>query len=207
MFAPIPLPYDYSALEPFFDTETMHLHYDKHHAGYVKNLNDVLANNPEFLNMNLNELLKNLNTVPKEIAQKVRNNAGGVANHNLFWQTMCAANLSKVPTGGDFYSGIISEFAGFDLFKEKFTNLGLSHFGSGWVWLVVNNGKKLEIIDTNNQDSPISLGKTPILALDVWEHAYYLKYKNVRADYIGAWWNLINWNEVEENFKKAGDIT
>ena len=197
MFVLPEIPYSYNALEPFIDEETMHIHHDKHHAAYVKNLNDALNGHDDLLSMDINELLKNFDKVPADISQKVVNNAGGVANHNLFWQLMCPANDSKIPASGEFLNAINSTFGSLDSFKEKFTSTALSHFGSGWAWLVVNQGK-LEITDTMNQDSPVTQGKSPILLLDVWEHAYYLKYKNVRADYVSAWWNVVNWKEVEK---------
>ena len=208
MFTLPELPYDYKALEPFIDEETMHVHHDKHHAAYVKNLNDALAGHDELLNMDINELLKNFDgvlsdEVPEEIRLKVKNNAGGVANHNLFWELMCPIDACE-PPGGALLESITSTFGSVDGFKEKFTAAALGHFGSGWAWLTLQDGK-LEIIDTMNQDSPVTLGKTPILALDVWEHAYYLKYKNMRADYISAWWNVVNWKKVEELFGKVGD--
>lgn len=196
MFILPDLPYDYKALEPFMDEETMHIHHDKHHAAYVKNLNDLLVGHEDLLNMDINEILKSFEKVPADIKQKVKNNAGGVANHNMFWQIMCPPNESRLPTQGELFGAINSAFGGFDAFKEKFSMTASNHFGSGWAWLVSNSGK-LEIIDTLNQDSPISEGKNPFLLLDVWEHAYYLKYKNVRADYIKAWWNVVNWKEVE----------
>lgn len=196
MFVLSDLPYDYSALEPYIDEETMRIHHDKHHATYVKNLNDALSGNDNFLNMKITTLLKNLDKIPEDVKTKVRNNGGGVANHDLFWKIMCPASESKFPESGSLFDNIIETFGSLDAFKEKFTAKALSHFGSGWIWLVLNNGK-LEIIDSDNQDSPLTDAKPAILALDVWEHAYYLKYKNVRADYIEGWWNVVNWKEVE----------
>lgn len=175
----------------------MHIHHDRHHAAYVKNLNDVLVGHEDLLKMDINNLLKNLDKVPQEIRQKVKNNGGGVANHSFFWTITCPPDSSVAPVKGDFAEDINKTFGSFDAFKEKFSAAALGHFGSGWAWLVSNN-KKLEIIDTLNQDSPVSEGKIPLLVLDVWEHAYYLKYKNVRADYISAWWNVVNWKEVEK---------
>lgn len=202
MFALPQLPYDYSALEPYIDTETMHFHYDKHHAAYVKNLNDLLTGYDDLMNFNIQELLKSFDKVPEDIIQKVINNAGGVANHSLFWQIMTPAAESTIPQEGKFFDLMNSTFDSFDLFKEKFTTISMGHFGSGWAWLVVNDGK-FEIIDTMNQDSPVTKNLIPILTLDVWEHAYYLKYKNVRADYIKAWWSVVNWREVERLFNDA----
>ncbi len=195
MFTVPDLPYDYSSLEPFIDTETMHIHHDKHHAAYVKNLNDALAGKDDFLALDVNELLKNLDKVPEDLRTKVKNNAGGHANHSLFW-TLMAANAGGEPEG-KLADEIKSTFGSFAEFQEKFSATGLGRFGSGWVWLVKDGGK-LSIIDTPNQDSPVSEGKSSLLALDVWEHAYYLKYKNMRVDYIKAFWNVVNWREVEK---------
>lgn len=202
MFTLPDLPYAYEALEPFIDAETMHLHHDKHHATYVNNLNDALKDSPELLNMDINELISDLSLVPENIRTKVRNNAGGVANHNMFWKIMH-------PPEKDFDLGpvekMLEEFGGLTGFKEKFLAQALARFGSGWVWLVKNNSGKLEILDTPNQDSPLMEAKgTPVLCLDVWEHAYYLKYKNVRADYVNAWWNVVNWAEVKRRFEEVG---
>jgi Fe-Mn family superoxide dismutase len=202
MFTLPKLPYDYSALEPYIDTETMHFHYDKHHAGYVKNLNDLLQGHDDLLNLKIEDLLKSFDKVPKEIRQKVINNAGGVANHTLFWQIMAPSFEAKIPESGRFFEIVKSTFDSFEKFKEKFTEVALGHFGSGWAWLVVESGK-LEVVDTMNQDSPVTKNLNPILALDVWEHAYYLKYKNARAEYIKAWWNVVNWKEVERLYNDA----
>jgi Fe-Mn family superoxide dismutase len=205
MFTLPGLPYDYAALEPWIDTETMKLHHDKHHQTYVDNLNKTLEGHPDLLKMHGAELLSSLESIPEEIRTKVRNNLGGTMNHNFFWQIMCPAeesskfDLQSSTVGKE----IIKTFASLDLFKEKFAATALARFGSGWVWLVVNEGNNLEIIDTANQDSPLSLGKTPILGLDVWEHAYYLKYQNRRKDYIAAWWNIVNWQEVENRFSET----
>ncbi len=209
MFTLPDLPYDYSALEPFIDTETMHLHHDKHHAGYVKNLNDLLQNDPEMQKMDINSLLQNLDKVEQSIRQKVTNNAGGVANHNMFWEIMCPADQSPHPVNGSLLEAINKNFGSISDFQNQFSDKALSHFGSGWAWIVQDNSNKensdesLKIITTSNQDSPITHNSEPILCLDVWEHAYYLKYKNVRADYIKAWWNVVNWKEVERRFLKT----
>lgn len=192
------LPYDYNALEPFIDEETMHLHHEKHHAAYVKNLNDALAGNDALLNMDINELLKNLDKVPHDLFQKVKNNAGGVANHNLFWNIMCKQSEYKNPEG-KLMEGLVKTFGSFEEFKNKFSTAAMGQFGSGWAWLV-DGDHSLDIITTSNQDSPVTEGRKPLLALDVWEHAYYLKYRNVRADYISAWWNIVNWKEVEKRY-------
>ena len=203
------LPYDSSALEPFIDTETMHIHHDKHHAAYVKNLNDLLAGHDDLLNMDIEVLLKNFDKVPEEIRQKVKNNAGGVANHNMFWEIMEPNPKSEVRNPKkNIMIQIQKDFGNFETFKEKFSAAALGHFGSGWAWLIKDksneNGSEesLKIITTSNQDSPITNNLLPILCLDVWEHAYYLKYKNVRADYIQAFWNIINWSEVERRFQE-----
>lgn len=199
MFTLPDLPYAYDALEPYIDEQTMRLHHDKHHAAYVANLNQALEGNQQFLGMDIDELIRNLSQVPQEIRTKVRNNGGGHANHSLFWQVMGRGN--ETPQGA-LAEGITHAFGGFDSFKDKFSQLALGRFGSGWAWLVINQGK-LEILDTSNQDSPLTEGKIPILTLDVWEHAYYLKYQNRRADYIEAWWNVVNWDEVARNFRRA----
>jgi len=189
------LPYAYNALEPYIDEETMRIHHDKHHAAYVKNLNDVLAGS--FDGISVEKLLTKLNDVPEAIRTKVRNNAGGHANHSLYWQIMAPKTGGK-PTG-NIATAIDVTFGSFEKFQELFSAAALSHFGSGWAWLVVDNGK-LEITDTSNQDSPLTEGKTPLLTIDVWEHAYYLKYRNMRIEYIKAWWNVVNWAEVERRF-------
>lgn len=205
MFVLPDLSYNYNALEPFIDEETMHIHHDKHHGAYVKNLNDLLTGHEELLNMDVNDLLKNFDKVPEDMRQKVKNNAGGVANHNMFWEIMCSNDKSQTPN--DKLMQMVNEsFGSFDEFKEKFSAEAMGRFGSGWAWLVFDNGK-LNIVSTANQDSPITDGKTPILLLDVWEHAYYLKYKNMRKDYIDAWWNVVNWEKVEENYGKVVNIT
>jgi len=193
------LPYDYNALEPYIDAQTMTIHHTKHHQAYIDKLNGTIKGT-HFENMDVNELLKKINDVPENIRTAVRNHGGGHSNHSFFWQIM-APNAGGEPHGnvGD---AIKSTFSGFDKFKEEFTNAGLNRFGSGWAWLVVNNGK-LEVYSTANQDSPLMENKTPILGVDVWEHAYYLKYQNKRGDYLSAWWNVVNWKKVEEMFKKA----
>lgn len=198
MFTLPDLPYDYAALEPFIDKETMVLHHDKHHATYIKNLNDALALEEEFLNMNIDELVSSLDKVPESIRTKVRNNGGGHANHSLFWQVM-TAHTNDIGPEGDLAKAIDESFGGFDSFKDRFKEMALARFGSGWCWLIINNGK-LEIMDTANQDSPLMEGKKPILGLDVWEHAYYLKYQNRRAEYIDNFWKIVNWDKVSELF-------
>lgn len=197
MFKLPDLPYPYEALEPHIDRETMTIHHDKHHAAYVQNLNDALSGHEDLLKMDIEDLIKNLDKVPEEIRGKVRNNGGGHANHTMFWLTM-SPNGGGAPSG-ELNEAIKSEFGDLTTFQEKFEASGMGRFGSGWVWLIAADGK-LAIVDTPNQDTPLMDGKKPILGLDVWEHAYYLKYQNKRADYIKAWWNTVNWREVESRF-------
>jgi Fe-Mn family superoxide dismutase len=196
------LPYDYSALEPHIDEQTMRIHHDKHHAAYVKNANDALQGHSDFQNMSVEELLRNINRVPEDIRTKVRNNAGGHANHSLFWQIM-SPNGGGEPSGA-LADAIRSSFGDFNGFKEQFSNAAKGRFGSGWAWLVVGDGGNLQVTDTPNQDSPYMNGQTPILGLDVWEHAYYLNYQNRRPDYVQAWWNTVNWGEVARRHQQAG---
>jgi superoxide dismutase, Fe-Mn family len=195
-----PLPYPPDALEPHIDKATMEIHHGKHHNAYVTNLNKALESAPALANKTLEELLaNNLAIVPDNIKTAVRNNAGGHANHSFFWPIL-AANAGAKPSG-DIASIIDSNFGSFDSFKEKFNAAATGRFGSGWAWLVKDGAGKFEITSTANQDSPIMEGKKPILGLDVWEHAYYLKYQNRRPDYIAAWWNVVNWNEVNKQLK------
>ncbi|EHD1676097.1 superoxide dismutase [Listeria monocytogenes] len=194
------LPYTYDALEPNFDKETMEIHYTKHHNTYVTKLNEAVAGHPELASKSVEELVANLDSVPEDIRGAVRNHGGGHANHTLFWSIL-SPNGGGAPTG-DLKSAIESEFGTFDEFKEKFNAAAAARFGSGWAWLVVNNGK-LEIVSTANQDSPLSDGKTPVLGLDVWEHAYYLKFQNRRPEYIDTFWNVINWDEANKRFDAA----
>jgi len=200
MFTLPPLPYDYSALEPFIDTETMRIHHSKHHMAYVQNLNDSLKGQDDLLNLEIVELLKIFKKIPIDLQEKVRNFGGGHANHTLFWRIM-GPKPRKEPSKL-ILSEINKTFKSFKNFQEEFTNSGMSRFGSGWVWLVIVN-KKLQILNTPNQDSPIINGQKPILGLDVWEHAYYLRYQNRRAEYIDAWWNVVNWEEVDTLYKEA----
>lgn len=194
-----PLPYPPDALEPSIDRQTMEIHHGKHHAGYVNNLNKALEAAPALQSKSLEELLaNNCAIVPENIRTAVRNNAGGHSNHTLFWQIM-GPKAGGAPTG-KVAQAITSTFGSFDQFKTQFADAAAKRFGSGWAWLVKNGGK-LEIISTANQDSPLMEGKYPILGLDVWEHAYYLKYQNRRPDYVTAWWNVINWAEVEKRLK------
>ncbi len=192
------LPYDYTALEPHIDEQTMRIHHDKHHAAYVTNLNAALEKHPDLQNKSIEELLKGINTVPEEIRTAVRNNGGGHANHTMFWDIMG-------PKGGGAPSGAIGEaitstFGSFDSFKEQMNKAGATRFGSGWAWLVEAGGK-LVVESSANQDSPIMEGKKPLIGIDVWEHAYYLKYQNKRPDYLAAWWNVINWQAVNARLR------
>ncbi len=195
-----PLPYDYAALEPHIDEQTMRIHHDKHHATYVNNVNTALENQPELQGKSIEELLRDINSVPENIRTAVRSNGGGHANHTLFWEIM-GPNGGGQPTG-ELAAAIDQSFGSFDAFKEQFAKAATTRFGSGWAWLLADGGR-LEITSTQNQDSPLMEGRTPILGLDVWEHAYYLKYQNRRPDYINAWWNTVNWDAVSERFRNA----
>ena len=196
-----PLPYDYSALEPTIDTQTMHLHHDKHHLAYVTNLNAALEKAPELQGKSAEDLLRNLNSVPEAIRTAVRNNGGGHVNHSMFWKIM-GPNAGGEPTG-EIADAIKSTFGDFKTFKEKFNDAGVKQFGSGWAWLVKGADGKLAITSSPNQDSPLSQGQFPVLGNDVWEHAYYLKYQNRRADYLKEWWNVVNWTEVNRRLKEG----
>jgi Fe-Mn family superoxide dismutase len=191
------LPYAFNALEPFIDEQTMQIHHGKHHQTYVNNLNAALEKHPELQAKSVEELIANLDAVPEDIRTAVRNNGGGHANHTLFWQIM-GPNKGGAPTGA-VAEAITSKFGSFDAFKEAFAKAAVGRFGSGWAWLV-KSGDGVEITSTPNQDSPLMEGKTPILGLDVWEHAYYLKYQNRRPDYIAAWWNVVDWDAVNKRF-------
>jgi len=195
-----PLPYDYGALEPTIDTQTMQIHHGKHHQAYVTNLNAALDKHPELHDKTLEQLLRGINTVPEDIRTAVRNNAGGHHNHSLFW-TIMAPKAGGEPAGA-LADAIKNTFGDVAKLKETLGAAGTSRFGSGWAWLAVANGK-LEVYSTANQDSPLMDGKVPILGLDVWEHAYYLKYQNRRPDYIAAWWNVVNWPEVQRRYEAA----
>ena len=192
------LPYNQGALEPHIDALTMQIHHGKHHQTYVTNLNAALDKHPELHKKSLDDLVRNLNAVPEDIRTAVRNNGGGHWNHSLFWNLM-APNADGPPSGA-VADAINSSFGSFDKFKEQFQAAGVGRFGSGWAW-VIDNGGKLEITSTPNQDNPLMEGKKAILGVDVWEHAYYLKYQNRRADYLGAWWNVVNWTEVNRLLK------
>lgn len=197
------LPYAYDALEPYIDAKTMEIHYTKHHQTYIDKLNDAI-HKPEgmkFHDMQVEELLKKINSIPESIRTAIRNHGGGHANHSLFWQLM-TPNAKNKKFESKVADAIKKQFGSFEEFKKKFSEAAVSRFGSGWAWLVLHN-KKLEIISTANQDSPLMDGKIPLLGLDVWEHAYYLKYQNKRADYIAAFWNVINWKKVDELFENS----
>ena len=193
------LPYEYNALEPHIDEQTMKIHHTKHHQAYIDKLNGAIKGT-EFESMDVNELLQKLDSVPKDIRMAVRNNGGGYSNHTFFWKIM-APNAGGEPTGavGD---AINEAFGSFDKFKEQFIDAGVKQFGSGWAWLIADNGK-LSITSTPNQDTPIMDGKKAILGVDVWEHAYYLKYQNKRPDYLAAWFNVVNWAKVDEWFEES----
>src|SRR3954464_4234208 len=195
------LPYAYDALEPHIDKETMNIHHTKHHNTYVTNLNNALAGNEELLSKSVEEVISNLDAVPEAARGAVRNNGGGHANHSLFWQIL-SPNGGGEPTGA-LADAINNKFGSYESFKDEFAKAATTRFGSGWAWLSVSNGE-LELSSTPNQDSPLMEGKTPILGLDVWEHAYYLKYQNRRPDYIQAWWNVVNWAEVQKRFSATG---
>lgn len=194
------LPYAYDALEPTIDKETMNIHHTKHHNTYVTNLNNALEGHEDLQSKSLEDLLTNLDSLPAGIQTAVRNNGGGHANHSLFWKTM-SPNGGGNPTG-ELADKINEKFGSFDKFKEEFQASAAGRFGSGWAWLVVNNGE-LEVTSTANQDNPIMEGKTPLLGLDVWEHAYYLNYQNRRPDYAAEFWNVVNWDEVSKNYEEA----
>lgn len=195
------LPYPYDALEPHIDAKTMEIHHTKHHQAYINNLNKALEKYPELQKKSVEELVKNLNAVPEDIRTAIRNNGGGHLNHSMFWQMMTPNGLGE--PSGKLGDTLVKKFGTFAKFKEDFSNAATTRFGSGWVWLVVNAHCDLEIVSTPNQDNPLTDGKKPLLGLDVWEHAYYLKYQNKRPEYIAAFWNVVNWQQAEENYKKA----
>ncbi len=199
-----PLPYDYAALEPFIDADTMRFHHDKHHQAYINNVNAALANSPELAAKSVDELVGNLEAVPEAIRGAVRNNGGGHSNHSMFWSIMGPVGTPGVggePTG-ELAAKIAADFGSFAEFQKAFNDAGAKQFGSGWAWLILVDGK-LKVTSTANQDTPLSQGHYPILGNDVWEHAYYLKYQNLRPKYLEAWWNVVNWNEVAKRFEKA----
>ena len=196
------LPYDYEALEPHIDAETMRIHHTKHHQGYVNNLNAALEKHPELGEKTVEQLLSDLDSVPQDIRTAVRNNGGGHANHSLFWPCM-APGAGGAPSG-KLASAIDSAFGSFETFQETFAKAAATRFGSGWAWLCAGGDGGLLVTSTANQDNPVSEGLKPVLGLDVWEHAYYLNYQNRRPDYVKAWWNVVNWEKVGENFAEAG---
>ncbi len=195
-----PLPYAYEALEPYIDSQTMHLHHDKHHQAYVDNFNAAVDKTPELKGKSAEDILRNLNSVPESVRTAVRNHGGGHVNHSMFWAIM-GPNAGAQPTGA-IADAIKSTFGDFAQFQEKFNDAGAKQFGSGWAWLILG-GSGLQIMSTPNQDSPLSQGLFPIMGNDVWEHAYYLKYQNRRAEYLKAWWNVVNWNEVNKRYQEA----
>ncbi|CAN5291123.1 superoxide dismutase [soil metagenome] len=195
------LPYSYDALEPHIDEQTMRVHHDKHHAGYTKKLSAALEKHPELNASDAEELLRNLDRVPEDIRKDVRNNGGGYVNHSMFWKIM-SPNGGGEPKGA-LADAVRSAFGSFDAFKEKFSSAATGRFGSGWAWLVVGRDGKLQVVDTPNQDNPLSDGHKPLMGVDVWEHAYYLKYQNKRPEYVDAWWNTVNWDEVGKRYEKA----
>jgi len=195
-----PLPYDYAALEPHIDTQTMQIHHDKHHNAYVTNLNAALERHPNIASQSIEDILRNIGDVPEAARQAVINNGGGHANHTMFWEIM-GPNGGGEPTGA-LGEAITKAFGSFADFKAKINDAGVKRFGSGWSWLVLDKGGALQVLSTANQDSPLMQGQTPLLGVDVWEHAYYLKYQNLRPKYLEAWWNTVNWAEVAKRFGK-----
>lgn len=197
------LPYAYDALEPFIDARTMEVHHSKHHATYVAKLNEAVANNPELQAKSPEELLRNLSSIPEAIRMAVRNHGGGHVAHTLFWKSM-GPNKGGIPTGkiGEL---IEKDLGGFAKFKEDFSKLGAGVFGSGWAWLVIDEQGSLKTMMSSNQDNPLSTGMKPIMCLDVWEHAYYLKFQNRRAEYITEWWNVVDWDSIEETYKQLSN--
>jgi Fe-Mn family superoxide dismutase len=196
-----PLPYDFAALEPHIDAQTMQLHYGKHHVAYITNLNAAIEKHPELGTKSPEELIRDLKSIPEDIRTAVRNHGGGHVNHAMFWQIM-KPNGGGKPTGaiGD---AISSTFGSFEDFQKQFNDAGLKQFGSGWAWLIKDSSGKLKVVSTPNQDNPMTDGNSPIFGNDVWEHAYYLKYQNRRGDYLSAWWNVVNWDEINKRFAAA----
>lgn len=192
------LPYAYDALEPYIDERTMKIHHDLHHGGYVNKLNAAIEGHSDLEGMDVEDLLKSLNSIPESIRTAVRNNGGGHYNHSIFWNIM-APNSGGEPSG-ELADAIATTFGGFGEFKSQFSTAAATRFGSGWAWLVLDGGGKLSVMSTANQDNPISDGLKPVMGLDVWEHAYYLKYQNRRPEYIDAWWNVVNWNAITERY-------
>jgi Fe-Mn family superoxide dismutase len=197
-----PLPYSYDALEPYIDARTMEIHHNRHHAAFVANLNRAVAEFPDAATMSVDDMLKNLNAIPEKIRTTVRNNGGGHINHSLFWDVLKADGGEP---SGDLATAINSTFGSFDTFKENFTRASLGIFGSGWAWLVIGPNRQLSIVTTPNQDSPVMQGQQPVLGLDMWEHAFYLKYQYRRPDYVAAFYHVINWDFVAKRYKKFSD--
>ena len=196
-----PLPYDYSALEPYIDTQTMQIHHDKHHQAYITNVNNALQGHDQLAAMSVDDLLRNIKQVPESIRTAVQNNAGGHSNHSMFWNIM-TPNGGGEPTG-NLASAIQQVFGSFDAFKTAFNDAGTKRFGSGWAWLVLDTNRKLQVISTANQDSPLMSGMYPVMGNDVWEHAYYLKYQNRRPEYLNAWWNVVNWDAIAHRYEQG----
>lgn len=196
-----PLPYDYDALEPYIDAETMRFHHDKHHASYTKNLNEAVNQYPELATKNAEDLLRDLDRIPEDIRTTVRNNGGGYVNHKMFWEIMSPDGGGE-PTGA-IAEAITSTFGSFDAFKEEFNTAGATQFGSGWAWLVLDSNGELKVMSMPNQDSPLMEGMYPIMGNDVWEHAYYLTYRNQRGEYLKQWWNVVNWEEINRRYEQA----
>jgi len=196
-----PLPYDYSALEPYIDTQTMQIHHDKHHQAYITNVNNALQGQDQLAAMSVDDLLRNIKQVPESIRTAVQNNAGGHSNHSMFWNIM-TPNGGGEPTG-NLASAIQQVFGSFDAFKTAFNDAGTKRFGSGWAWLVLDSSGKLQVISTANQDSPLMDGLYPVMGNDVWEHAYYLKYQNRRPEYLNAWWNVVNWDAIAHRYEQG----
>lgn len=195
-----PLPYDYNALEPYIDTQTMQIHHDRHHGAYVTNLNNAVQGSA-VADWSLEQLISRINEVPENIRTAVRNNGGGHINHSMFWQIM-GPNAGGAPSG-DLASALTQSFGSVDQFKAAFKDAGVKRFGSGWAWLVLDKSGKLQVVSTANQDSPLMDGLYPVMGNDVWEHAYYLKYQNKRPDYLDAWWNVVNWDAVANRYQKG----
>ncbi len=196
-----PLPYEYNALEPYIDEQTMHLHHDKHHQAYVNNLNTALESAPQLASLSVDQLMRRITDVPDTVRTAVQNNGGGHSNHSMFWQIM-GPNGGGQPSGS-LAQAITTTFGSLDQLKTAFNDAGAKRFGSGWAWLVLNAQGQLQVISTANQDSPLMQGLYPVMGNDVWEHAYYLKYQNRRPDYLNAWWNVVNWTAVQQRFDQA----
>ena len=196
-----PLPYNYDALEPYIDAETMKFHHDKHHAGYTKKLNQAVSQYPELASKSADDILREIDSVPEDVATTIRNNGGGYVNHKMFWEIMS-------PDGGGEPTGAIADaiteaFGSFTAFQEQFNEAGSNQFGSGWAWLVLDRDRQLKVMGTANQDSPLMEGMYPIMGNDVWEHAYYLNYRNRRGEYLNNWWNVVNWDEINQRYEQA----